>query len=69
MNIRYKPLLAETEQPIIIIGATGIVKDAHLPAYEMAGYAVFGITASIYDVLATMKVVTCYISNKAEEFY
>ncbi|MFV5690090.1 Gfo/Idh/MocA family protein [Flavobacterium sp. ZT3R25] len=44
MNIPYKPLLPETQQPIIIIGASGIVKDAHLPAYEMAGFKVFGIT-------------------------
>lgn len=44
MNISYKPLLPETDQPIIIIGASGIVKDAHLPAYEMAGFTVFGIT-------------------------
>ena len=44
MNIPYKPLLPETQQPIIIIGASGIVKDAHLPAYEMAGFTVFGIT-------------------------
>jgi len=44
MNIPYKPLLPETEQPIVIIGASGIVKDAHLPAYEMAGFTVFGIT-------------------------
>ena len=44
MNIPYKPLLPETQQPIIIIGASGIVKDAHLPAYKMAGFSVFGIT-------------------------
>jgi len=44
MNIPYKPLLPETTQPIIIIGASGIVKDAHLPAYKMAGFTVFGIT-------------------------
>ncbi len=44
MTINYKPLLPETQQPIIIIGASGIVKDAHLPAYEMAGFKVFGIT-------------------------
>ncbi|WP_370476397.1 Gfo/Idh/MocA family protein [Tamlana flava] len=43
MNITYKPLLPETLQPIIIIGASGIVKDAHLPAYKMAGFQVFGI--------------------------
>jgi len=44
MNVTYKPLLPETQQPIIIIGASGIVKDAHLPAYKMAGFEVFGIT-------------------------
>jgi predicted dehydrogenase len=44
MNIPYQPKLPETNQPIIIIGASGIVKDANLPAYEMAGFTVFGIT-------------------------
>ena len=44
MNVTYKPLLPETEQHIIIIGASGIVKDAHLPAYKMAGFKVYGIT-------------------------
>lgn len=44
MNIPYKPELPETKQPIVIIGASGIVKDAHLPAYKMAGFEVFGIT-------------------------
>ena len=32
--------------PIVIIGAGGIVHDAHLPAYEKAGYKVKGI----YDI-------------------
>jgi predicted dehydrogenase len=31
-------------QPIYIIGAGGIVKDAHLPAYQIAGFEVAGIT-------------------------
>ena len=44
MDIPYQPLLPKTQQPIIIIGASGIVKDAHLPAYAMAGFKVFGIT-------------------------
>src|SRR6056300_386054 len=44
MKISYKPLLPKTNQPIIIIGASGIVKDAHLPAYKIAGFDVFGIT-------------------------
>ena len=29
--------------PIVIIGAGGIVSDAHLPAYKKAGFEVFGI--------------------------
>lgn len=33
-------------RPIIIIGAGGIVHDAHLPAYKIAGYEVAGI----YDI-------------------
>lgn len=60
MNIPYKPLLPETEQPIIIIGASGIVKDAHLPAYEMAGFKVFGITnrtiSKAYDLQKEFKI-------------
>ena len=44
MNINYKPILPETSMPIIIVGAGGIVKDAHLPAYLKAGFNVIGIT-------------------------
>lgn len=44
MQVPYKPQLPETQQPIIIIGAGGIVKDAHLPAYKQAGFKVYGIT-------------------------
>jgi predicted dehydrogenase len=44
MKIRYKPQVPETSMPIIIIGAGGIVGDAHLPAYKKAGFQVFGIT-------------------------
>lgn len=44
MNIPYKPELPNTVQPIIIIGAGGIVGDAHLPAYKIAGFQVYGIT-------------------------
>lgn len=43
MNIVYKPVLPEKPLPIIIIGAGGIVRDAHLPAYKKAGFEVFGI--------------------------
>lgn len=44
MELNYKPLLPKTQQPIVIIGAGGIVRDAHLPAYRKAGFNVFGIT-------------------------
>lgn len=43
MEIIYQPQLPETTQPIIIIGAGGIVADAHLPAYQKAGFTVHGI--------------------------
>ncbi|RZL62442.1 MAG: Gfo/Idh/MocA family oxidoreductase [Pedobacter sp.] len=43
IDIKYKPELPITEQPIIIIGAGGIVTDAHLPAYKIAGFKVHGI--------------------------
>lgn len=43
IDIKYKPELPTTEQPIIIIGAGGIVTDAHLPAYKIAGFKVHGI--------------------------
>ena len=33
----------ETQNQILIIGAGGIVRDAHLPAYKKAGFSVFGI--------------------------
>jgi predicted dehydrogenase len=44
MTIEYKPVLPATSLPIIIIGAGGIVGDAHLPAYKKAGFNVIGIT-------------------------
>jgi predicted dehydrogenase len=44
MQIVYKPILPEKPVPIIIIGAGGIVGDAHLPAYKKAGFNVIGIT-------------------------
>jgi len=35
--------MPENPAPIIVIGAGGIVKDAHLPAYRKAGFQVQGI--------------------------
>lgn len=40
----YTPPIPEKPRPICIIGAGSIVKDAHLPAYRMAGFPVHGIT-------------------------
>jgi len=42
--IDYQPPLPKEVRPIYIIGAGGIVKDAHLPAYKKAGFTVAGIT-------------------------
>src|SRR5215207_7135527 len=44
MNIPYQTVLPAHPLPIIIIGAGGIVGDAHLPAYKKAGFTVAGIT-------------------------
>jgi len=44
MQIPYKQILPAKPLPIIIIGAGGIVNDAHLPAYQKAGFTVWGIT-------------------------
>ncbi|MDJ0516524.1 MAG: Gfo/Idh/MocA family oxidoreductase [Trichodesmium sp. MO_231.B1] len=35
--------MPEQPRPIVIIGAGGIVSDAHLPAYQIAGFKVAGI--------------------------
>ncbi|SFH24784.1 Gfo/Idh/MocA family protein [Pedobacter insulae] len=43
IDLKYKPELPQTKQPIIIIGAGGIVTDAHLPAYKLAKFNVHGI--------------------------
>jgi predicted dehydrogenase len=39
----YTLELPRGPRPIVILGAGGIVKDAHLPAYRKAGFPVFGI--------------------------
>lgn len=38
-----RPRLPDRPFPILIIGTGGIVKDAHLPAYRLAGFPVWGI--------------------------
>ena len=39
----YTLELPKNPRPIVILGAGGIVRDAHLPAYRKARYPVFGI--------------------------
>lgn len=43
MKFRQEIIKPEIPRPIVLIGAGSIVKDAHLPAYEIAGYRVLGI--------------------------
>ena len=42
-ELRQTWLLPRSPRPIVIIGAGGIVTDAHLPAYGLAGFPVAGI--------------------------
>jgi predicted dehydrogenase len=43
LGLNYEPKLPLNKHRIFIIGAGGIVKDAHLPAYVLAGFHVAGI--------------------------
>src|SRR4051812_28002690 len=45
-NLKSSWPMPTVKRPIILIGAGGIVNDAHLPAYAKAGFAVAGI----YDI-------------------
>ncbi|TKK65815.1 Gfo/Idh/MocA family oxidoreductase [Ilyomonas limi] len=49
LNIQQSITLSKIRFPIYIIGAGGIVKDAHLPAYKKAGFFVSGIFDLDYD--------------------
>lgn len=42
-SIDYRPELPRSVSPILIIATGGIVKDAHLPAYRMARFPVWGL--------------------------
>jgi predicted dehydrogenase len=54
MELSYKPVLPATRFPILIIGAGGIVKDAHLPAYRLAGFPVWGLYNRTRDRAAAL---------------
>ena len=43
LNIATTPPLPKSVFPISVIGTGGIVKDAHLPAYQKAGFPVWGL--------------------------
>jgi len=43
LDLSYKVQMPVTPRPIMVIGAGGIIHDAHLPAYRKAGWEVFGI--------------------------
>ncbi len=43
MHFNQRPVIPENPLPIVIIGAGGIVRDAHLPAYAMAKFPIAGL--------------------------
>ena len=43
MEIRQHASLPECLRPVVVVGAGGIVRSAHLPAYQKAGFPVAGI--------------------------
>lgn len=42
-------LLPRSPRPIVVIGAGGVVRDAHLPAYRLAGFAVENVHDLDFD--------------------
>ena len=59
----------ENQRPILIIGAGGIVRDAHLPAYKKAGFSIFGIVDIVKDradMLAKQYQIPNVFSNVSE---
>ncbi|MCK5440645.1 MAG: Gfo/Idh/MocA family oxidoreductase [Maribacter sp.] len=55
MELKQQVELPKNPLPIVIIGAGGIVKDAHLPAYKLAGFKVEGIYDKAPDKAAALK--------------
>src|SRR5882724_264614 len=49
MILNCKPALPDARFPVVILGAGGIVKDAHLPAYRLAGFPVDSLTDQILE--------------------
>lgn len=49
LQINQWPALPKSPRPIICIGAGGIMRDAHLPAYKKVGFKVAGIFDADYS--------------------
>jgi predicted dehydrogenase len=43
MTRSYVDFACSSPRPVVILGAGGIVRDAHLPAYRTAGFPVYGV--------------------------
>jgi predicted dehydrogenase len=43
LPLTQQPELPREPRPIVLVGAGGIVRDAHLPAYRKAGFSVVGV--------------------------
>ena len=43
MEIRQRVELPDKALPIVIIGAGGIIKDAHVPAYDLVSFPILGV--------------------------
>ena len=64
----YRLVLPDHPRPIVLIGAGGIVRDAHLPAYAKAGFTVASLTNNIepvvsqclYDVETNKRFIFCH---------
>ena len=49
MILNQSPALPKQKSPIVCIGAGGVVRNAHLPAYQMCGFEVAGIYDTHHD--------------------
>lgn len=49
MQIAEDPVLPDNPLPIVLIGAGGIARDAHLPAYQKAHFNVLGIVDRVEE--------------------
>jgi predicted dehydrogenase len=63
MDLKQKTELPKNPLPIVIIGAGGIVRDAHLPAYEMVNFKVKGIYDKIKAKAEALKKDFLFVEN------